>query len=166
MHIFASIYAVNSGITGLSWKKLQNSPAAVVDENEFSRSPITRSMSRGNREPLRENINRENPVNSGVKQDAQDGKKKAILRRVSSVRDAFGTLRQVRLCTNYCLCISFKVLTLILGKKFCEEIGLVTTFEEFRCLAVADPGFPVRGCVDPLGGHGPPTQALFAKKCV
>ena len=54
-------------------------------------------MSRGNREPLRENINRENPVNSGVKQDTQDGKKKAILRRVSSVRDAFGTLRQVRL---------------------------------------------------------------------
>ena len=27
-----------------------------------------------------------------------------------------------------------------------------------QSLAVADPGFPV-GC----GGHGPPTQALFAK---
>ena len=28
--------------------------------------------------------------------------------------------------------------------------------------AVADPGFPVGG-VDPLGGHGPPTQVLTGK---
>ena len=29
-------------------------------------------------------------------------------------------------------------------------------------LAVADPGFPVGG-VHPLGGHGPPTWALFGE---
>ena len=77
-------------IIGLTWKKLNNSPA-VRDENEHSWSPVTRSMSRDTREPLRENINREKVVHLGTKQEEQDGKKtKAILRRVSSVRDAFG----------------------------------------------------------------------------
>ena len=28
---------------------------------------------------------------------------------------------------------------------------------------VADPGFPVGGVVDPLGGHGPPMWALFTE---
>ena len=30
-------------------------------------------------------------------------------------------------------------------------------------LAVADPGFPIGGGVHPLGGHGPPTWALFGE---
>ena len=29
--------------------------------------------------------------------------------------------------------------------------------------SVADPGFPVGGGVDPLGGRGPPTWVLFSK---
>ena len=28
---------------------------------------------------------------------------------------------------------------------------------------MADPGFPMGGGVDPLGGHGPQTQALFGE---
>ena len=87
-------------IVGITWKKLNNSPA-ITHENEHSRSPMTRSMSR---EPFRENIdlNREKGMHLGTKQEQQDGKKaKAILRRVSSVRDAFGTLRQVNVFRDF-----------------------------------------------------------------
>ncbi len=83
--------AARRSIIGLTWKKLHNSPA--VSENRDSGSPVTRSMTREYLEPLRESTNEEHVRKPATK--PEEGKKKAILRRVSSVRDAFGTLRQV-----------------------------------------------------------------------
>ncbi len=52
-------------------------------------------MTQDKREPLKENTNQEKRGNFVAK--LEEGKTtKAILRRVSSVRDAFGTFRQVR----------------------------------------------------------------------
>ena len=41
-------------------------------------------------------------------------------------------------------------------------LTLITNSRRYGVFAVADPGFPVGG-VDPLGGRGPPTQALFGE---
>ena len=39
-------------------------------------------------------------------------------------------------------------------------------FNIILCISAADPGFPVGGGVDPLGGHGPPMWVLSPKMCV
>lgn len=83
---------VSRPIIGLKWNKLDDSA-----HQKNCESPVTRSMSR--KGALAEN---QNHVNPKVKQGG-------MLRRARSVRDAFGTLRQVRailltlyLITLYC----------------------------------------------------------------
>ena len=42
------------------------------------------------------------------------------------------------------------------------EITILAVSKMLQC-SVADPGFPIRGGVHPLGGRGPPTQVLFSE---
>ncbi len=74
----------------------------MVDENEKPSSPITRSMTRALREnknkPLAQSNSQETSSKSGAQNvDEDEDMKQTFLRRMSSVRDAFGTLRQVNL---------------------------------------------------------------------
>ena len=85
----------------MSWKKMRDE-SPMVDENDQPSSPITRSMTRAFREgknkPLAQSNSQETTSKVGAQNvDEDEDMKQAFLRRVSSVRDAFGTLRQVKL---------------------------------------------------------------------
>ena len=78
-------------IVGLRWKRLENKSSDNT-EDASADSPVTRSMSR--REALRESQN-------VFVEETGSGSGKGFLRRARSVRDAFGSIRQVRVI-NYC----------------------------------------------------------------
>ena len=77
METFRETLSRHTKIVGLKWNKLENRPS-----RENCESPVTRSMSRRN--ALGESTNRAPTKQTGM------------LKRARSMRDAFGTLRQVR----------------------------------------------------------------------
>ena len=113
-------------IVGLRWKRLENKSSDNT-EDASADSPVTRSMSR--REALRES------QNVFVE---ETGSGKGFLRRARSVRDAFGSIRQVRVINYYYVRHLFTSCILIRARRWEKGVLFLLVVYGAKSIGYAD----------------------------